>query len=212
MVMSSLENFPYFLQSYENLAEHLRGLFDEQELTPKEKGDKFVEFVTKIIPLTEIGIQIQFETIELRKHSHDEGVDVACMNSERTHILYVQSKLTLNKVEDVDITFSKWQNYMKKHHPSPELGLWAYDIDKSKHPDISFMIVTLSKLEKIMGLYAKGSYSSQPFYRQLKDAGRLEIYDGVRLFPLLQNCYRKMHVLPTNIVLRIMYPGNWASE
>ncbi len=203
MVMSSLENFPYFLQSYENLAEHLRGLFDEQELTPKEKGDKFVEFVTKIIPLTEIGIQIQFETIELRKHSHDEGVDVACMNSERTHILYVQSKLTLNKVEDVDITFSKWQNYMKKHHPSPELGLWAYDIDKSKHPDISFMIVTLSKLEKIMGLYAKGSYSSQPFYRQLKDAGRLEIYDGVRLFPLLQNCYRKMHVLPTNIVLRL---------
>src|SRR5450631_81122 len=36
-----------------------------------------------------------------------------------------------------------------------------------------------------------------------KDAGKLELYGGLRLFPLLQNCYRKMHVLPTNVVLQL---------
>jgi AIPR protein len=203
MVLPGFENFPYFLQSYENLSEHLRELFDEQQLSPKEKGDRFVEFVTKIIPLTEIGIQVQFETIELRKHSHDEGIDIVCMNAERTHILYVQSKLTLNKVEDVATIFSNWQNYMKKHHPAPELGLWSSEVDKKKYPDVSFMIVTLSKLDNIVNLYAKGHYSSQPFYSELKDAGKLELYGGLRLFPLLQNCYRKMHILPTNVVLRL---------
>lgn len=203
MVASDLEVFPPFLRSYEDLAEHLRGLFDEQELTAKEKGDRFVEFVTKIIPLTEIGIQFQFETIELRKHSYDEGIDIACYNADHTHVLYVQSKLTLKKVEDVDTIFSKWQNYMKKHHPAPALGLWSDDVDKKRYPDISFMIVTLSKLDNIMHLYAKGNYSSQPFYKQLKEANQLEVYSGFRLFPLLQNCYRKMHVLPTNVILRL---------
>jgi hypothetical protein len=203
MALPDLEDFPYFLQSYENLSEHLRGLFDEQELSSKEKGDKFAEFITKIIPLTDIGIQAQFETIEIRQHSHDGGVDIACMNADRTHILYVQSKLTLNKVEDVDSVFSKWHNYMRKHHPAPEVSLWGTEVDKKKHPDITFKIATLSKLENIMRLYAKGHYSSQPFYRQLKEEGNLELYDGIRLFPLLQNCYRKMHVLPTNVVLRL---------
>jgi len=57
MILSGLEDFPYFLQSYENLSEHLRDLFDEQQLTPKEKGDRFVEFVTKIIKWTRMSTQ-----------------------------------------------------------------------------------------------------------------------------------------------------------
>jgi len=99
--------------------------------------------------------------------------------------------------------FSKWEHYMKKYHPAPELGLWATEVDKKQYPDISFMLITLSKLDNIMRLYGKEYQSSQPFYRQLKDAGQLELYGGIRLFPILQNCYRKMHILPTNVVLRL---------
>src|SRR6266849_3649707 len=98
MTQADIKDFPEFLQSYEDLSEHLRGLFDEQELLPKEKGDKFAKFVKQILPLTEIGLRLQFETVELRQHSHDGGVDIVCRNSDGTHILYVQSKLTLNKV------------------------------------------------------------------------------------------------------------------
>jgi hypothetical protein len=203
MALADLEDFPYFLQSYENLSEHLRGLLDEQELNSKEKGDKFTAFVTQILPLTDIGIRLQFETIEQRKHSHDEGVDIACFNADRTHITYVQCKLTLNKVDDVDSIFSKWQNYMKKHHPAPEVGLWNTEIDKKKYPDISFMIVTLSKLANNIHRYQNNYFPSKQFYQQLKEEGRLDLYDGIRIFPLLQNCHRKMHVLPTNVILRL---------
>src|SRR2546421_2078501 len=148
MVLPSLKDFPDFLRSYEDLSEHLRGLFDELQLSSKEKGDRFTDFVTKIIPLTEIGIRVQFETIERRKHSYDGGVDIVCRNADGTHILYVQSKLTLNKVDDFDTVLAKFQNYTKKHHPAAELGLWKDELDKKKCPDISYMIVTLSKLEK----------------------------------------------------------------
>ena len=206
MTQADVKDFPDFLQSYEDLSEHLRGLFDAQQLLPKEKGDKFAKFVMQILPLTEIGMRLQFETIELRQHSHDGGVDIVCINAERTHILYIQSILTLNKVEDVEGIFAKWLNYMEKHHPSPERGLWNIEIDKKKYPDISFMIVTLSKLGNIMHRYQNDHYPAKPFYTQLKEEGRLEIYDGVRLFPLLQNCYRKMHTLPTNIILRLDSP------
>ncbi len=206
MAISSFEDFPYFLQSYENLSEHLRGMFDELQLSSKEKGDRFTEFVTKIIPLTEIGIRIQFETIERRKHSYDEGVDIICRNAEGTHILYVQCKLTLNRVDDFDSVLSKFQNYTKKHHPPAELGLWKEELDKKQYPDISYMIITLSKLENIIHTYVKEQYPSKPFYQSLKEEGQLELYDGFRLFPLLQSCYRRIHILPANVIIRLDSP------
>lgn len=206
MALASLEDFPYFLQSYENLSEHLRGMFDELQLSSKEKGDRFTDFVTKIIPLTEIGIRVQFETIERRKHSYDGGVDIICRNADGTHILYIQSKLTLNRVDDFDSVLSKFQNYTKKHHPAAKLGLWKEELDKKQYPDISYMVVTLSKLENIIHTYKKEQYPAKPFYQDLKDEGQLELYDGVRLFPLLQSCYRRIHILPANVVLRLDSP------
>lgn len=206
MALSGFENFPDFLQSYERMSIHLKDLLDDQKLLPIEKGKKFTQFVMQILPLTEIGIRLQFETIETRKHSHDEGIDIVCTNAERTHILYVQCKLTLRNVADIDGIFAKWQNYMGKHHPAPERGLWNIELDKKKYPDISFMIVTLSDLRKNIHSYQNDYYPTKSFYTQLKEEGRLEIYDGVRLFPLLQNCYRKMHILPTNVVLHLDSP------
>ncbi len=157
MIVSDLEKFPFFLRSYENLADHLSSQFES--LTAKDKGDMFVDITTRLIPLTDIGIKSQFEVIERCQHSYDDGVDIICRNAEGTKILYVQCKLTLKGADAFDSVISKFYNYHKKHHPSPNGFLPLIEMydreDKKKYPDVSFMIVTLSKLENILISYVK---------------------------------------------------------
>jgi hypothetical protein len=73
---SNIEQFPIFLRSYGNLADHLNSQLDG--LTSKVKGDIFARFTSKMIPITEVGIKSEFtdENIKIRQHSYDDGVDI----------------------------------------------------------------------------------------------------------------------------------------
>src|SRR5690242_10925819 len=113
----AIDQFPIFLRSYGNLADHLNSQLDG--LTSNTKGSIFARFTSKIIPLTEVGLRSEFdaEDIKIRQHSHDDGVDIECTSSDKSRILYVQCKLTLRNVSDFDAIISKFENYQKKFHP-----------------------------------------------------------------------------------------------
>lgn len=208
MSIANLDQFPFFLQAYDNLQDHLNSQLDG--LNPKEKGDMFVDITTKLIPLTEIGIRTQFEKIERCQHSYDDGVDIICRNAEGTKVLYVQCKLSMKGVEAFDSVISKFNNYLKKHHSSSQGLLPLVEMldreDKKKFPDISFMIVTLSKLENILTIYRQSHLPSKTFYEELKENDQFIYLDGPRILPLLQVAYRKMHILPTNVLIHLDTP------
>jgi hypothetical protein len=121
MRLPTIDQFPLFLQSYGNLVDHLNSQLDD--LTSKGKGDIFARFTSKIIPLTEVGLKSEFDAddIKIRQHSHDEGVDIECINNDRSRILYVQSKLTLRNASEFDTIISKFENYQRKFHPDSQI-------------------------------------------------------------------------------------------
>src|SRR5687767_538448 len=91
-------DLPEHLQSYENLDQHFRA--ELKELTAKAKGDKFEKFVKGLIPETDIGVN--FESPEIKGKSHDGGVDLYAESKDGRSKLYVQAKLSIDRIEDVD--------------------------------------------------------------------------------------------------------------
>lgn len=208
MSTSAIDQFPIFLQSYGNLVDHLNSQLDE--LTSIVKGNIFARFTSKIIPLTGVGLKSEFDAddIKIRQHSHDDGVDIECINNARSRILYVQSKLTLRNASEFDTIISKFENYQKKFHPDSQvfqLGLLetSPDANSVKAPEVSFMIVTLSNMERILPIYETSNLSSKRFYSQLKNRGQIYVLDGPAILPILQSAYRKLHILPTNVELHL---------
>lgn len=208
MANSNVEQLPVFLQTYGNLVDHVTSQLEG--LTSKDKGDSFADFVSKIIPLTDIGLQYQFDDVRRRKASYDEGVDLECYNPPETKLLEVQCKLRIKDVDEFDLIISKFQSFYKKYSgnvdSSPTLFEEYFETFTNSHPEIYFMVATLSNLERILPAYEKSNRASKHFYDFLKENGKFYRLDGPMILPIVQAAYRKLHVLPSNIELHLDLP------
>jgi hypothetical protein len=176
-------------------------------LSSNQKGDVLVDLTTKIIPLTELGVLSQFEEIVPRKHSHDDGVDIECRTADKSKIMYVQCKFSLKSADDLDSIFSKFEHFYEKFHPKTEKQQSLFDFfdgsNENKSSNITFMIITFSKIGKILPAYESKAYSSRHFYQQLKNNKQISFLDGPAILSLLQAAFRKLHILPTNVTLHL---------
>lgn len=68
------------------------------------------------------------------------------------------------------------------------------------------MIVTTTDLKAIRQKYERSQMASKQFYDKINTSGRLHIVDGPTLLPVLQDAYRKQHVLPMGLNLRMVRP------
>lgn len=64
-----------------------------------------------------------------------------------------------------------------------------------------FFLVTSSKMRGIIKKYEQSSLASLQYYNQLKAKSRLVIVDGIRILQILQQLYRKTHLIPAHIEL-----------
>lgn len=211
MSMANIDLFPVFLRSYGNLADHLNSQLEGR--TSKAKGDIFAKFTSRIIPRTEIGIKSEFvaDDIKLQQHSYDDGVDIECHNSDKSKILYIQCKLSLKNTGDFDAIISKFENHHKKFYPSAQIQQQRLlnienEMQETKKSEVSYMIVTLSNMERILPNYENSQLSSKKFYNELKSNGRIYVLDGPAILPILQSEYRKMHIMPTNLEMHLATP------
>lgn len=203
--MLNIDQFPIFLRSYEDLHDHLDSQLEGQ--TGKSKGDIFADFATKIVPLTDIGVRMQFTDFTLGKSSHDEGVDITFTNEDKSVILYIQCKLRFKGVDELDTILSKFRNFYHQHHKNAPMVLPLFEDTTPLHsPKVYFMIITLSKLERILPGYERSSRSSKEFYEELKNDEQIYLLDGPSILPLVQAAYRKLHILPTDVKIHLDMP------
>src|ERR1035441_2499839 len=73
-------------------------------------------------------------------------------------------------------------------------------------PVPTFALATSSKLEGIKAKYEASTLASCEYYRQLLDEKRLFIIDGTRILTLLQNLYKKTHLIPSTMTLKSRQP------
>ena len=97
-------DLPDFLISYEDLNRYIRDDVVES-LNNSDKGRAFAQFVSRIIPLSDLGDS--FRKVELGPEGPDGGVDLTATSADNTAVLYGQSKLSISRATDIDTIISK---------------------------------------------------------------------------------------------------------
>ena len=193
-------HLPRFLESFDELTAH----FDEHfgDLGSNDRGDTFLDLALKVISLTGEGQEFPSLVPSARK-SHDGGVDLSTAETADGRILCAQSKYKVRSKDEFDGVISKFKNFERQStKQAPDLTLFAQDGDIKPNPKLTFALATSSKLEGIIGRYEESTLASREFYNELLEEGRLFIVDGPRILTLLQNLYKKTHLIPSNISLQ----------
>ncbi|CAO3420746.1 AIPR family protein [Azospirillum doebereinerae] len=193
MRIHNSEELPKFLQSYNNLRDHFEEHFEKS--TSNERGDRFVDFVQKLIPFTEVGKDFPDIKISSKK-SHDKGIDLFSASNENGENLFVQSKYKIRSKDDIDSVFSKFQAVMRDVQKDKKLDLFSSMDDRTQ-----YMLVTSSLAESAFDNYEKSGLSSVDFYKNLKRQGRVHIIKGDILLDILKTLYRKSHLVPQKFEL-----------
>ncbi len=197
----SENSLPDHLRSYEALAQHVRA--NLEGLSTTEKGHRFASSMLKLVPQTEAGSDFVLPVLNEKK-SGDEGVDMTARGKDGSRkILYVQSKLWVDRAEKIDSVISNFQAYtvMQQTPSSNNQLLFNFD-DFPPH----FLLVTLSPLDGILKKYESRDFASKDFYRQCVAEKRINFVDGYQILSILRAAYIKVHEPPTTLVLNLETP------
>jgi hypothetical protein len=160
----------------------------------------------RLVPHIEIGQRFERPKVS-KKKTHDKGVDLSCNSVDRSEILLIQSKYSIPEVKELDSIISKFQNYEAERTGGGLAGgLFEGLIEDTGLPVSHFMIVTSTDLKTIRQKYERSQMGSKAFYDKINSSGRLHIVDGPAILPILRDAYRKQHVLPMGLSLKLAQP------
>ena len=191
-------HFPDFLHSYDSFVQHIRG--ELEGLNPTEKGKRFAQFVKELFPETEMSKEFDLPILNERQ-SHDEGIDLEAQGKDSHSVLYIQSKLHIDRADTLDSILSKFHAYYQTTHGGQEADPQLTFLNDERLPH--FLIATCSVLDGIIGNYEGRSLSSKHFYEQLLQKNHLHFIDGTKLFSLMRAIYSKTFDIPTDLVLNL---------
>lgn len=194
---TSTQGFPEYLRCYESLVQHFRGQLEG--LCTTEKGDRFARFVRRLVPQTEVGSAFLLPTMREKKSS-DEGVDLIAEGRDGRSVLCVQSRLWIDRADNVDSILSKFSAYLASHGSKLSGGQYVMDLEV---PAYHFLVATLSPLVGVLDRYEKREFASKEFYHRYRQEGRLHFIHGHDILAILQAAYRKISELPSNLVLNL---------
>lgn len=189
---------PIFLRSAEAFSMHLHEKFTDH--TSVEKGDGFVAFACKILPLCDFWGDMPAPQLSPKK-SHDRGIDLTALHPSTGSKYVGQTKFRMREVQDLDGVISKFAAYDKELAREAEADLTLFPDQVEGGP--LYVLVTASNLGEIRRRYEDSRLPSLEFYRRLQSHGRLQILDGPRLLTTLQRLYRQSFFIASEIDLRL---------
>jgi len=193
------DSFPLSLATIEDLRQHIRAEFEQH--TSTEKGDKFAQFVQKLVPQTDAGHDFERPVIN-PKRANDGGVDLTAQGRDGRSVLYIQAKLTIDRAETIDNVVSKFQDYFTNSHVrSGNSAQAVLDLDSRV---VHFMVVTLSPLENIIEKYKNKNFGSKKFFDECDEEGRISFIHGQQVLSTLRAAYRKSHQIPADLTINLV--------
>lgn len=201
---TDLTELPSFLRSAEVFLEHLNDQFSEEENPNKLKGESFVAFACKVLPLCDFWRDYG-EPIPNPKRSHDKGGDIEAQHRTGQGRIIVQPKYRIRDVATLDTVLSQFAAY--EQDSLSQTRVEQQDLFAELSPSrLNFVIVTISNLDEICRHYEESRLPASDFYRKLRAAGRLFILDGNELLVLLQSLYRQSYCIAPQIELELSAP------
>ena len=164
-------HFPDFLNSYNSFMQHIRG--ELEGLNSTDKGKRFAQFVKELFPETDMSKKFDSPSFN-EKQSHDEGIDLVAQGKDGHSVLYIQSKLHIDRAATLDNILSEFYAYYQtRHGDQPNSQLTLFNDERLPH----FLIATCSVLDGIIRNYEGRSLSSKHFYEQLLQKNHLLVCD-----------------------------------
>ena len=194
--MSSKSQYPEYLSSLDALQQHFRSQLESHSNT--EKGQRFAQFVQKLVPQSDIGSSFDLPTLN-EKISGDGGVDLFAESKIDDGRLYIQSKLWVDRSDAIDSVISKFQAYATANND--KTSLFDY-IEPNRH----FLLATLSPIDGILKQYEKKQFASKTFYQQCNQERRITFIDGRQIFQTLRTAYSKLNHIPATLNLNFATP------
>lgn len=192
-------DLPTFLRNADAFALHLQENFAEH--TNLEKGDGFVSFACKVLPLFDFWKDMP-PPEPSEKRTYDKGIDFVSRHPDNEICFAGQSKFRIRGVDELDsiiCKFSAYDNSQGANQAAAQPSLFAEQADSK----ISYIIITSSNLSNIESRYRDTRLPSREFYDLLIREGRLEVLDGQRLLDTIQSLYRQSFFIAPQIKLRL---------
>jgi hypothetical protein len=189
-------DLPEFLRSPEEFSQHLGEQLDPQ--SNGEKGDAFLAFVCKVLPLCDFWNGFG-DPLPNPKKTHDKGVDFEARHQSSNVVIAGQSKYRIRDVAGLDTIISKFKDY--EHTVAQKPSVTQAELFPEGEPQRTYVVVTSSKTRGIRKKYEESSLPSLAFYRHLLAENRIQIVDGVRLLESLQSLYRQSYLIAPEIEL-----------
>src|SRR5205807_820089 len=138
------------------------------------------------------------------KKSGDEGVDRIARGKDGSRkVLYIQSKLWLDRAEKIDSIMSNFLAYTQAQQTPISKNQLLFNFDVTPP---YFLLVTLSPLEGILKKYESRDFASKDFYRKCLAEHRISFVDGHQILSILRPAYLKVNEPPTTLVLNLETP------
>lgn len=213
-----MNKLPDFLENYVDFKQHIDQTY--KDFSNVEKGKKFAELAKDTLNSHD-----DFSDLESYlnpKASHDGGVDIFWKSpNDNQDKFFCQSKFKIRDKDELDSVISKFKDFdenLNSHNneeseeqleligPRKDLEDEVGSLQDSDHKlhKVKYVIVTLWKLDKIIGLYEKTNRPSLTFYKKLVNEGRLEIIDGMRFYEYFLRAYQKEYAIPQEVRFRII--------
>jgi hypothetical protein len=158
------QEMPDFLETLEDLRTHLDTQFEG--LSNNEKGNKYEDFVRKVIPFSDIGERFSRPT--KTEGSYDKGVDLYAEGDKEGDELIIQAKYTLTTKKDIDSIVSHFEAI----DSGAKKGEVASLFDESeKEGEKHYVISAPRKLDNIIKKYRQSTLSSLSFFRKTEKGG-----------------------------------------
>lgn len=192
------DELPQFLRNSDAFLEHLDAQFSEHDNV--EKGDDFVAFACRVLPLCDFwGDMAPPEPSERR--SHDHGVDFEAAHPTNSARVMGQAKFRMREVAALDGVISKFAAHEQR--ASVKEGEQSTLFAEQTPSLARYVLVTSSNLGEIRRRYEDSRLPSLEFYRGLIQDDRLQILDGPRLLGILQTLYRQSYFIAPEIDLHL---------
>lgn len=193
------KDLPSFLRNSDAFALHLQENFAEH--TNLEKGDGFVAFACKVLPLFDFWKDMP-PPEPSEKRTHDHGVDFTSRHPNNEVCFAGQSKFRIRGVDEFDNILNKFFTYdtAQSQNPSQNQPSLFAEEGSSK---IAYIIITSSNLSGIESRYKDTKLPSRGFYDRLVSERRIEIVDGPRLLDNIQSLYRQSFFIAPQIELKL---------
>lgn len=200
--MQAESPLPLYLTSASDFRAYLSDQFDP--LTNTQRGAKFAEAVLVYVQAQDWAKS--YPNVRLNpKKAGELGRDILSDADAEGSVLFVESKYSLEGVEELDSVLSKWRQVEHEARGDDDGGLWPMSDLPQSLP--TYALVSGTDVAGTVRRYeSQAGRGSRDFYDLLRSEERVHICGLAEIYQWLRTTYLRQHGVPRDFKIKSIHP------